>query len=417
MRHPPTLLPATFVASSLVLASSALAQTAAVPPGDLSMAVTAPKLTEAPKPYEATVNSTDAAISAGGQFATGNSQSFAASGRGNFVIRRGANAFGATVIGNYAEAKVTPAPAPFVPGAITPTPAAASWQKSTENLQGKLRYDRYFTSNFSAFFQITGTHDAFQAITFRLNLDPGVKLLVVNKESTKVWGELGYDFQFDDNFTDANGVEQAGAGGPAFDPAGAAYVISKNDTIHSSRVFAGFHHSLNKEVQVNLGLEYLQGFGGSGGGTPNLPEGYQLLVPNTPALLMPADPVSISLNAARINLDAQLAAHLFGGFSIGLGFSTKYNSSPLPGKVHTDETGTVSLIYAYSDAKKKEEPKCPCPPDPSTLPPPPPLPPPPAPVLLAPPPPPAAPLVLPAPAAPATVLPAPPPPPPPPPGG
>ncbi len=105
-----------------------------------------------------------------------------------------------------------------VPVHGTPT-LPGSWQRSTENLQGKVRYDRYLNRNTSVFLQVTGTHDAFQAITFRLNADPGVKYLFVNEETLRVWGEAGYDFEYDDNLT-SQGIEQAGSGGNALDANG-----------------------------------------------------------------------------------------------------------------------------------------------------------------------------------------------------
>jgi putative salt-induced outer membrane protein len=332
------------------------------PPPDLAAAIALPKGPgDAPKPNDlSSVDTTDATLSTGGQFATGNSRSFAATGSGKFNLRRGADAFDASLVGNYAEAFIVPAPVADMPA------GAGAWQRSTENLQGKLRYDRFLTRDLSLFAQVTGTHDAFQAITFRLNVDPGLKYLFLNEEKVRLWGEVGYDFQFDDNYTYGDGIEQAGVGGPALDGLGLDYVISKTDTIHSSRVFAGFHYAFNKEVQVNLGLEYLQGFGGSGGGTPPLPAAPW----NRPTLI---DPVPISLTASRLNLDALLAAHVAGGVSIGIGFTAKYNSSPIPGKTDLDTTGTLAIIYAFSSPTPKPAapPPCLCPPSASPPPPPP----------------------------------------------
>jgi hypothetical protein len=369
---------AAFTTALLTLATPVLAQTPpsgnGAPPADLTQAVVAPKGPgDGPKPTDvARIDTTDAALSAGGQFATGNSQQFAATGLGKFNMRRGLNAFGASLLGNYAEAFIVPAAT--VPG----TPAApGAWQRSTENLQGKLRYDRYLSRNTSLFVQVTGTHDAFQAITFRLNADPGIKYLFLNDEIVRLWGEVGYDFQYDDNFASPHGFEQAGAGGVSLDATGLPYVISTSDTIHSARLFAGFHYAFNKEVQLNLGLEFLQGFGGSGGGTPAIPPGFSAAT---------VDAVPISLTASRLNLDALLAAHVGAGLSIGVGFTAKYNSSPLPGKVDLDTTGTLALIYAFSSPSAK---KATCPPDGAPPPPPPcaPVETPPS-VLLVPPPPP-----------------------------
>jgi hypothetical protein len=316
------------------------------PPADLAQTVTAPTGADAPTLAAPATDSTNAAVSAGGQFAAGNSKLFAATGLGKFDMRRGDNGFGAQLVGNYAE------------GAIAPS---TTLKTTTENLQGKLRYDRYFTPAFGAFLQLTGTHDAFQAITFRLNVDPGVKLFFYDQPSTKFWGELGYDFEFDQNFVDSNGIEQAGSGGPAFDgsttaactkfnAAGCVYVIQSQNTIHSTRLFAGLKHSFNKDVQLYFGLEYLQGLGGTGTGTPAVPNGYAA---------SEVDLVPISVTGARLNGDALLAASIGGGFSIGIGLSEKFNSAPLAGKQNLDSTGTLSLIYAFSSPSPAPPPACP----------------------------------------------------------
>ena len=309
------------------------------PPAELTQAVAAPKAADAPTIAPPT-DSTNAAVSAGGQYAAGNSKLFAVTGLGKFDVRRGNNAFGVSVLGNYAE------------GA---TPPATSMQATTENLQGKLRYDRYFTPAFGAFLQLTGTHDSFQAITFRLNVDPGVKLFFYDSDDTKLWGELGYDFEFDDNYTDGNGIEQAGPGGPALDGNSPAlpYVIKQQNTIDSTRLFMGFKHAFNKEVQLSAGLEYLQGLAGTGTGLPDVPGGYAA---------DQVDRVAISVTGARLNADALLAANVGGGFSIGVGLSARYNSAPLAGKVDLDSTGTLSLIYAFSSPTPAPPPACLAPP-------------------------------------------------------
>jgi putative salt-induced outer membrane protein YdiY len=325
-------------------------------------------------------------------------------GTAKLDMRKGPNGFGAFLIGNYAEAYVTPAPTfvpkfSYTPAGGTPVtapahtiPAApASWQESTENLQGKLRYDRYLSTNFSVFTQVTGTHDAFQALTFRFNLDLGVKYLFIDRSATKLWFEVGYDFQFDDNYTDGSGIEQAGAGGPQLDATGVPYVIKPNDSIHSGRLFAGYLHSFNKEITLTAGLEYLQGFGGNGGAATQAPAGYFLVdsaseqtIENDTGMTPPINPIhnpSISTTGSRVNFNALLAAHLVGNVALGIGFQAKYNSAPLPGKVDLDTASTLTLIYAFGTAPPAPPPAAvPCVP----APPPPPPAPPPAPVAAAP---------------------------------
>jgi hypothetical protein len=405
----PTSFTAAF-ALGLVFASSASAQTTAQPPADVAASVSAPTAAGAPPaPPPPMTDSTNAAVSAGGQIATGNSRSVAMTGTGKFDMRRGPNAFGAAVIGNYAEAYITPA-ATFIPkqtvtdtaGQMVTIPqhtvpgAAPAWAESTENLQGKLRYDRYLTRDFSVFAQETGTHDAFQALTIRLNTDVGVKYLFLDKASTKIWFEAGYDFQYDDNYVDANGIEQAGAGGAQVDAKGVPYLLKNTDTIHSGRLFGGLQHAFSKEINLSLGIEYLQGFGGDGGAVNAAPSGFYLVDSNPNnmnPLLNPIHNMSISTTGSRVNFNALLAAHITGGISLGVGFLAKYNSAPLPGLVsHLDTASTLTLIYAFGGAP--------------AAPPPPPAPVPCLPAAPPPPPPPAAPIIV-SPSATVTVAPAP----------
>ena len=322
-----TTLSAAAVLSTV--AASAFAQ--GTPPADVAQSVKAATAAGKPPPPPETTDVTDVAIAAGGQVATGNSRMLAVSGQVKLALRRGANAFETAVVGNYADGFVA-------------TPAPGKWQETTENLQGKLRYDRFFTRDFSGFLQATGTHDSFQALTFRLNIDPGLKYLAIDKPNLKLWGELGYDFQFDLNYTDSNGFEQQGPGGNVNDTNGLPFVVAKTDTIHSVRAFAGFQCAFNKETQLSMGLEYLQAVGGAPGGLPVLPAGYTTAT---------ADPVPIPLTPARLNYSLLFTAKVGLGFSAGIGFLLRYNSDPLPGKENVDTTTTLTLIYTLSAKPKK----------------------------------------------------------------
>ena len=320
------------------------------PPPDAKVLVAAPAANAAPPKIDAPAHETTATVSAGGQIATGNSQLIAGTVNGKLDLRRGSNGFGASLVGNFGE------------GAA----AGQSIQVTTENLQGRLRYDRYFNERLSAFVIGTLRHDRFQGLDERFNVDPGAKYLVLDTEKTKLWGELGYDFQYDIRRSDALVVTPATAA-TATMPATAAVVLDRTQSDHSARVFAGFRHAFTKDVTFSTGLEYLQSF--------------------------------VHSTKYRINYDALFASSLGSGFSLGLGFSARFDHDPLPGKKDVDTTTTVSLIYAFSDIPAPPPPPCHCPEPPPTPPtpppgasaPPPPPPPPPPPGSAAPPPPPAAP--------------------------
>ena len=92
------------------------------------------------------------------------------------------------------------------------------------------------------------------------------------------------------------------------------------------RAFVGFKHAFNAQVTFVTGLEYLQSVYSSDKVLPGASGDY------------------------RINYDALFAANVGGGFSLGLGFSARYDNVPLSGKENLDTITTVNLIYAFTDA-------------------------------------------------------------------
>ena len=180
----------------------------------------------------------------------------------------------------------------------------------------------------------TVRHDKFQGLDGRFNVDPGVKYLFVLTDPTSAWAEMGYDFQYDAR--NGSALTQLDASG---NPIPGAPPLSQTATDHSVRAFLGFKHAFNKQVTFVTGVEYLQSLYSSDHEFPGANYDY------------------------RINFDALFAANLGAGFSLGLGFSARYDNAPLPGKQNTDTITTVNLIYAFSDVgAPPPAPTCPCPP-------------------------------------------------------
>jgi hypothetical protein len=326
------------IAAVVPLASKAGAQavltTTGAQPPDASALVTAqpaPKAVVADK----TPTGTTLTVSAGGQQMTGNSRLLAVTGNAVYTRRWTDDAFGASIIGNYGQG----------------APPGAAIVETTENAQGRLRYDRYILKHMSLFLIGTGRHDRFQGLDFRLNIDPGLKYLFLDEKTTSLWGEIGYDFQYDIRRDDSLGVVDA-MGAPVIDPAtGLQEELPKTATDHSGRLFVGFRHAFNEAVILSWGIEYLQ------------------------SLLASTE------HDARLNYDALFSAKVSKTLSLGFGISARYDAHPLPGKVDMDTSTTISLIYAftnYGDPPKPPPPVCA---------PPPPPPPPPPPAETAPPPP------------------------------
>ena len=298
----------TALGSTVFYAAAARAAdpTGAQPP-DAAALVAAPSANVKPPEVDdkSKLDVTTVAVAAGGQLATGNSRLLAGTASGDYETRFSNNGVGAKVLGNYGESAT--------PG--------HRLRASAANVQGAVRYDRFLLDRLSVFLINTGRHDYFQGLDFRYNLDPGVKYLFVMEDVTKLWGELGYDFQYDVRNDNARSTNNAD---------GTVTIASKTESDHSVRAFVGFTHAFNDAVNLNTGLEYLQSFK--------------------------------EAKHSRLNFDALFAAKLGGGLALGAGFSARFDNSPLAGKKKLDTVSTLSLIYSFSDAPAAQPPAPPPPP-------------------------------------------------------
>lgn len=305
-------------------ATAARAQSAptGAPPADATALVAAPT-----GPGDAPViakpkDSTSGTVSAGAQLATGNSRLVAATANGVFETRFGSNSIGGSVLGNYGEGAAQGAP-------LVETAA---------NIQGRLRYDRYVTDDATLFFIVTGRNDKFQGLYFRLNLDPGFKYLFVNRPKTVFWGELGYDFQYDDRYNSSRYVLDAN-GNRVVDPLTNQWEwVDKTEVDHSVRAFLGAKHAFNEQVNLAGGVEYLQSV--------------------------------VDSKRSRLNFNLLFVAKVGPSASVGLGFSARYDNDPLPGKQDLDTATTVNLLYSFSPPPPAPPPPAPPPPPPPCTPPP-----------------------------------------------
>jgi putative salt-induced outer membrane protein len=299
--------------AGLATSMVALAQTAptppppptGAPPPDATALVAAPKDPLTVPDVKKPLDGTSLSLSAGGQYATGNTRLLAATVNGQYESRWGNNGIGASILGNYGQG----------------APPGAEIVETAENAQGRFRYDRYVLDQASVFLINTVRHDRLQGLEVRYNLDPGFKYLFLTAATNLLWVEAGYDFQYDVR-EDAARVQ--------FDANGAPLpgLLPKTQVDHAIRLYAGFKHDFNDEVTLSTGLEYIQ---------------------------------SVSDGTHHwINYDALFAAKVGGGLAVGLGFSARYDSDPLPEKKNLDTASTVSLIYSFSDAAPPKTPNVPC---------------------------------------------------------
>ncbi len=266
----------------------------ATPPPEAKPVAEAPKVAAAPaiaKPLEGTT----AAVSAGGLFGTGNAKILAGSVSGMVETRLGDWGAAASLVGNYGQG----------------APAGKAIATNTENLQARLRGDRFVAENVAVFLLSTSRYDRFQGLDLRQNVDPGARLLLVREAAHATWAELGYDLQVDVRRDEARDIANAD---------GTTTRLDKTAVQHGVRAFVGRREAFRDDVTLSLGLEYVQD----------------------------------ATDSARYRLvgEGVFASRLSGGLSLGLGATARYERTPLPGKERLDTTTTLSLVYAFSDAAR-----------------------------------------------------------------
>lgn len=252
------------------------------------------KFETAAKPEAEQKDTVELQVLAGGALATGNARSLSTTSSANFRIRRENNQFTAVAAVNYGRAAVTP---------------AEDTQTTVDNQQARVRYDRFVAKSVSVFFAASARRDRFQGLAFRLNLDPGVAYYFVDEEKQQLWGELGYDFQYDVRREDA--IEAA------FRKDGT--VLEKSKSAHFGRAFVGYSNAINAVVTFKTGLEYLQGL-------TEVDEGQG--------------------RTFRLTWDSALSSKIGGNFSLATTFTLRYDDKPLPGIRPTDTMTAISLVYS-----------------------------------------------------------------------
>ncbi|MGC4067640.1 MAG: DUF481 domain-containing protein [Polyangiaceae bacterium] len=247
---------------------------------------------EAVKKADAAANdTTEAKVSAGAIFTTGNSRSMASTGAGTFRLRRGKNQVSLAAAVNYARARPVD---------------SDRMQTTVENYQGKSRYDRFVSEHVAFFGALSLRKDKFQGLDLRLNFDPGIAYYFIDRKPVQLWSELGYDYQYDIRTLDA--VREANETIEV-----RADRLGRKQERHSGRLFVGFNTAFNDKVALTSGLEYLQALAET--------ENY------------------------RIVADAGINASLAGKLSLATTFTLRYDHNPLPGIEKVDTMEAVSLVY------------------------------------------------------------------------
>jgi putative salt-induced outer membrane protein len=236
---------------------------------------------------EESKDTTELKLSLGGLLSSGNARLMSLTGAGRFKLRRDANQLSVAAAGNYARSALD---------------EDESMETTLENIQGRARYDRFFSEVLTGFLAVSGTRDRFQGLDLRLNVDPGIALYVIDRKGHQLWVEAGYDLQYDirrDDLIDAAELD--------------GEKVDKTQARHNARGFLGYDNTLNERVTFNTGVEYLQD-------------------------------VQETKNW-RVTWDAGLSSSISNAFSVATTFTLKYDNNPLPSVKNTDVITAVNIVY------------------------------------------------------------------------
>lgn len=275
------------VATSVAAQPAALSQRAPATTGDTQVAQEGFKSAEKPAADSKDANSLK--IMAGALWTAGNSRTLALTGAGDYRLRRSESQFSALAAVNFGKSAQD---------------AASPYETTVENYQARLRYDYFFADSVAAFLGVSARRDRFQGLNLRLNVDPGVAYYFIDEQLHLLWGELGYDVQYDIRRQDV--VDAAAADATVPD-------IAKSETRHSARAFVGYDNQLSAALKFGTSLEYLQA-------------------------------VQDTTNW-RLNWDGALTSQIDSDFSIATTLAVKYEHNPLPGVESTDVVTALNLVY------------------------------------------------------------------------
>lgn len=228
----------------------------------------------------------DVSIGAGGLFSSGNARTIALTSVVRTRFRRDDHQFSGAAAINYGRAGKK----------------GQEIDSTVENYQGLLRYDYFIAEDVSLFLQSTARRDKFQGLDMRLNVDPGIAYYFINAKTHRLWGEIGYDLQYDIR-RDQDRVPKTP--GP---------IADKTQTLHNSRLFLGYENKLRKEVAFVTSVEYLQNF---------------------------AD-----FETFRFIADVGLKSNVADNLALATTYTARYENKPLPDVTPLDSIASFNLVYS-----------------------------------------------------------------------
>ncbi|MFT5354279.1 MAG: putative salt-induced outer membrane protein YdiY [Polyangiales bacterium] len=279
-----SLLLGLFVAFAAPMVASA--QTPATPTDAAQFTESAS--TDAPEENKSEWN-----IAAGGVFNSGNTRSWSLTAGTSFGVVRGRHGLSFSFLLAYGRAALRDP----VTGEFGDTLDVA------RNTNTTARYDFYLTPNDALFVAARHRWDTFAGLDTRLQAQVGYLRNFVNEDNHRVWGEIGYDFTFDNFDPD-----------PLIDPM-TMMELDGTDSVHSARLYLGYKNQLNEHVLFTTGLEALLDL--------------QDIADNT-----------------RLNFDAGLQVTVVDSLQLGIAFKLLYDQEPVQGRETVDTITTLNLLYS-----------------------------------------------------------------------
>lgn len=239
-------------------------------------------------------------LSAGATLNTGNTRAIAGNIGAALSLKREDDVFSASLSFNYGRAALRGMDGTF-----------ADMQTNTENLQGRVRYDRYLSDDDALFVAVLGRRDRFAGLDGRVQAQLGYlrNFFLEEEGKHRLWGEAGYDLSYDDYYPN-----------PLLDPMGNA--LEGDALVHSARLFFGYENRVNDNVTFKTGVE----------GLMNVED----------------------LEDTRIEWKSALTSDLSDALKLSLEFALGYDHQPVPGRDELDTLTTLNIVLSL-DASEEDE--------------------------------------------------------------
>lgn len=225
--------------------------------------------------------------SLGGTHQSGNTQTIQVNAGSYFELFREPHGF-------LAEAN-------FVYGQAVVDEEGDNFEKTAENLRGRLRYDFFLSRMDALFAAVSVRRDPFAGLDVRLQATAGYLRNFFKAENHRFWGEIGYDMTYDNFHPD-----------PLVDDMG--NILAGDQIVHSGRGFLGYNNELTRAATFRTGLEVLVN------------------------VETPGD--------VRINWENALRSQIVDQLQLEVKLTMLADTQPVPGAESVDTITSLNLVYS-----------------------------------------------------------------------